>query len=157
MARPELLAELDDTILVEFSHFTLQEVPMLRVADSGQSTEGRRSAPGPGGVVFRSRASDHYPSVRIELWTARPEPAGGTWDTTEEATTNLAGEVRLKSIAASMSDNAISLPQSGEYGVIVYVRDDPRVDELEEGSFAETAERWLVQLWPRESSSTANR
>lgn len=66
-----LLAELDDTILVEFSHFVLQEVPMLRIADVGQATEGRRSVGGPGGIVFRSRASDHYPLVRIELWNAR--------------------------------------------------------------------------------------
>lgn len=76
-----------------------------------------------------------------------PEPAAGTGQVTEESTANLAGEVRLKSIAASMSDNAVLLPKAGEYGVVVHVRDDPRIDELEEGSFAQTAERRLVQLW----------
>jgi hypothetical protein len=148
MTPPTLLAELDDTIIVEFSHFVLQEVPMLRIPEFAEFPEGGRAVGRPGGVVFRSRGTDHYPSVRIEVWSARPDAANGTWDVIEESTTDLRGEVRLKSIAAAMSGNSVPLPRPGGYGVIVHVRDDPRMGELEEASFAETEERWLVRLWP---------
>lgn len=148
MTGPRLAAEIDDTILVEFSHFALQEIPMARIAQGlGIPGEGRRSAGGPGGIIFASQASDHYPSVRIELWSAEPAPSTDRWDATEELRTNLAGSVRLKSLAHEMSDKTLPLPQSGDYGARVHVRDDPNIDELDTGSFADTNEHWLVQLW----------
>lgn len=121
---------------------------MARIAQGlGIPAEGRRSAGGPGGIIFASQASDHYPSVRIELWSAEPEPSAGQWDATEVLTTNLAVSVRLKSLAHEMSDKTLPLPQSGDYAARVHVRDDPNIDELDAGSFANTNERWLVQLW----------
>jgi hypothetical protein len=143
-----LLAELDDTILVEFSQFVLQETPMVRIAQEvGLPPEGRRTAGGPGGIVFLSQSSDHHPPVRIELWSDRPVPSAEDWDATEELAINLMGEVRLKSLTMEMSERALSLPQAGDYGAIVHVRDDAQVADLEEGSFADTNEQWLVQLW----------
>lgn len=96
-----------------------------------------------------SQASDHYPQVRIELWSERPEPSTSRWDTTVELTASLTEGVRLRSLTMEISDHILSLPQAGDYGAVVHVRDDPQVDELEEGSFADTEERWLVRLWLR--------
>lgn len=151
---PKLLADLDDTIIVEFSHFVIQETPILRSAQEiGLPASGARTVGGPGGVMLRSRASDHYPSVHIELWNSRPEQNTDQWDATEELMVNLAGGVCLKSIAADMSDKILPLTQAGDYGAIVHVRDDPNIGELEEGSFEETNEHWLVQLWFRRSAT----
>jgi len=155
---PELLAGPDDTILVEFSQFVLQEAPAQRTAQAiGVPSEGRRSLGGPGGIVFLSQASDHYPSVRIEVWSSRPEAGAARWDATEELTTNLTDDVRLRSRTMEISDKILPLPRPGDYAAIVHVNDDPQTDQLEEGSFAHTAERWLVQLWPIASSATGQR
>ena len=151
MTAAALLAGLDDTTLVEFSMFVLQEIPMSRVAlEVGVPPDGTRAVGGPGGIVFLSRLSDHYPRVRIELWSGKPEPATGRWDASEELTADLSGAVRLQSVTMAVSDHRLSLPRSGPYGVAVHVRDDPRGADIEEGSFARTAERWLVRLWPRQ-------
>jgi hypothetical protein len=158
MVMPTLLAELDDTVLVEFSQFVLQEIPMLRIAQElAVPPEGTLAVGGPGGIVFLSQASDHYPQVRIELWSGRPEPIIEDWDASGELTTNLASAVKLKSLTMEMSDQALQLPQAGDYGTVVHVRRDPRVAELEEGSFARTAERWLVQLWHLDEEFTQDR
>ena len=50
MTAPFILAVLDDTILVEYSQFTLQDFPLIRIAlENGQPTDECRAVGDPGG------------------------------------------------------------------------------------------------------------
>lgn len=154
MTNPIILAGFDDTVLVEFSQFALQEFPIRRMAlEGGLPSAECRAVGGPGGIVFLSHASDHYPQVRVELWSDRPEPIGEHGGVGEELAIDLIGAVRFASVTMTFSEQILPLPRDGAYGAFVSVRDDPEVERLEEGSFATTSERWLVQLWPVEPNA----
>ena len=147
---PQLLAAVDDTVVVEFSQFVLQETPMSRLALElwPESGDFGIAVGGPGGLLCKSSATDHYPDVRIELWSAAPPESDAEWEERADVTIQVTGDVRLQSVTAALSERVLRLPQPGEYKARVHVRGGRQARRLGEASFAEHVERWLIQLWP---------
>ena len=93
------------------------------------------------------RGTDHYPTVRIEVWDDTP-PSPGNWDQSLDLTCDLATEVRLQSVTAAFGEHTLTVPRPGAHHARVHVADQRETAELEEGSFETGIERWLIQLWP---------
>jgi hypothetical protein len=96
------------------------------------------------------RATDHYPTVRIELWDdAPPDDAKQRgWDQIVNLTCDLTTEVRLQSVTATPGEHTLRIPQPGRHHARVTVGNQADTAELGDGSFETAVERWLIQLWP---------
>ncbi|MEU0790686.1 hypothetical protein ABZ342_11510 [Amycolatopsis sp. NPDC005961] len=146
---PTLAAAIDDRIEVEYGQFLLQEIPMTRTALTLPVPRGDWLAVGgPGGLLLHSAGTDHYPAVRLELWDADPLPGLGDWDQVVEVACDLRDLVRLQSVTAIQSPNVLTIGRPGPHRARVHSGRRVAAAELEEGSYAEGVEGWLVQLWP---------
>ncbi|WIV61372.1 hypothetical protein [Amycolatopsis nalaikhensis] len=145
-----LIAAIDDTVEVEYGQFVLQEVSMSRNALGLPVPTGSWTAVGgAGGLLLHSSATDHYPTVRVELWDGTPpgdERSG--WAEVLELTCDLATEVRLQSVTATFGEHTLQIPRPGVHHVRAAVGNQSDTAELGEGSFETGVERWLIQLWP---------
>jgi hypothetical protein len=103
---------------------------------------------GPGGLLLHRGGTDHYPSVRLEVWDTDPSPGPGNWDQVIEVTCDLSDQVRLQSVTATQSPQVLAITRPGPHHARVHCGRRAEAAELEQGSFAEGAESWLVQLWP---------
>ncbi|VVJ17212.1 Uncharacterised protein [Amycolatopsis camponoti] len=146
---PTLVAAIDDRIEVEYGQFLLQEIPMTRTALNLPVPRGDWLAVGgPGGLLLHSAGTDHYPAVRLELWDVDPLPGLGDWDQVVEVACDLSDLVRLQSVTAIQSPNVLTIGRPGLHRARVHSGRRVEAAELEEGSYAEGVEGWLVQLWP---------
>jgi hypothetical protein len=145
---PELLAAIDSTITVEYGQFVLQEVSMARNALTvGEPSGDWLVVGGAGGLLLHSAGNDHDPTVRVELWDAEPPAAPGEWDRVVTVACDLADQVRLQSVTAAMAPEVLTLAQPGPHHARVHEGGRAATAELDEGTFAEGVERWLIQLW----------
>ncbi|UOZ04882.1 hypothetical protein [Amycolatopsis sp. WQ 127309] len=103
---------------------------------------------GPGGLLLHSAGTDHYPAVRLELWDSEPLPGLGDRDQFIEVACDLSDLVRLQSVTATQSPHVLTITRPGPHRARVHSGHRAETAELEEGSFAEGVEGWLVQLWP---------
>lgn len=143
-----LLAALEDTIVVEYGQFVVQEVSMLRSPLVLPDATGDWIAVGgPGGLLLHSAATDHYPVVRLELWDDRPPTVSGYWDRVLELTCEVQSAVRLQSVTATHSDHALPIMQPGAHHARVHVGNRDEAAELDEGTLESGIERWLIQFW----------
>lgn len=144
----------DDTVVVEYGQFCLQDMARMHGATGVPVPAGGDwlLAGGRGGVLFHSAESDHYPAVRVELWASQPALRDEPFDATGDATFSTDGtELRLWSITAEMGAHTIGLPAAGTYHVRAHVSgqaDIRAAEAADPASFAEGLERWLVQIWP---------
>lgn len=161
---------LDDEIPVKFGTFALQ---VERPTDPDVSPfeidlAGGIVAAGAGGVVFGSATTEHYPAVRIELWTDRPPEAAPEtvtaddssddgsndgWDDIGEAKLDSAEQtvVRLRSDFGDWTPGLLELFEPGPYRVRAYVRGRnaaiARAGDDREPRHFHGVERWLVRIW----------
>lgn len=146
---PSLLHALDDTIVVEYGQFIVQEVSMARTPLTLPATTGQWVAVGkPGGLLLHSAATDHHPLVRLELWDSTPPTATGNWNQILDVTCDLDSGVRLQSITATHSTHTLEIQQPGAHHARVHVGNQDEAAELDEGTFETGVERWLIQFWP---------
>lgn len=145
---PDLVAALEDTVVVEYGQFIVQEVSMLRSPLELPDPVGDWVAVGgPGGLLLHSAATDHYPVVRLELWNDAPPTASGYWDHVLELTCEVQSAVRLQSVTAAHSDHTLPIPQPGAHHARVHAGNRDEAAELDEGTLESGIERWLIQLW----------
>lgn len=148
------MAAIDDTVVVEYGQFCLQDMARLHPAAEAPvpASDDWLLVGGRGGLLFHSAESDHYPAVRLELWSTQPPTHDEPFDATGDATFSTDGtELRLWSITAAMGAHTLQLPTAGTYHVRAYVSgqaDIEAAEAAEPASFAEGLERWLVQIWP---------
>jgi hypothetical protein len=142
-------------VLVAYRTFLLQEAggPMAEEIEIERSADGVSpvAAGGDGGVIFCSAANDHYPSVRLELWSGEPPRSEQAWETARDETFTVSrtGRVELTGLFGMPSDAAaIVLPGLGAYRVRVYARGRDEASERGEAEFFHDVEHWLVQIWP---------
>ena len=146
---PGLLHALDDTVDVEYGQFVVQEVSMLRNPLALPVPAGEwHAAGGPGGLLLHSAATDHYPTVRLELWDGAPPTAQGDWDQLVDLTCDLDSAVRLQSVTAAFSAHTLTIPRPGAHHARVHAGNQAETADLDEGTFEAGVERWLIQLWP---------
>jgi hypothetical protein len=146
---PALLTAIDDSIDVEYGQFVVQEIPMTRNALNVPVPGGDWLAVGgPGGLLLHSAGTDHYPAVRLELWDSEPLPGLGEGDRIVEVACDLSDLVRLQSVTATPSPHVLTISRPGPHRARVHAGRRAETAELEEGSFAEGVESWLIQLWP---------
>jgi hypothetical protein len=146
---PIVLHALNDTIVVEYGQFVVQEVSMSRLALALPFPAGEWVAVGgPGGLLLHSAANDHYPAVRLELWDSTPPAAAGGWDHVLDLTCDLGTDVRLQSVTATYSAHTLAIPRPGAHRARVHAGNQEEAAELDEGTFETAVERWLIQLWP---------
>ncbi|MFI5589092.1 hypothetical protein ACIA5G_28825 [Amycolatopsis sp. NPDC051758] len=146
---PQLLEAIDDSIVVEYGQFLVQESGMLRPAGVLPVPRGPWVAVGgPGGLLLHSAATDHHPAVRLELWDEEPPADGGAWDSVLDLACELDSGVRLLSIMAAMTPMVLPLPRPGSYHARVHSGDREEAGRLDEATFARAVERWLIQFWP---------
>jgi hypothetical protein len=144
---PNLLGALDDTVVVEYGQFVVQEISMLR-SPLTLFPEGEWVAVGgPGGLLLHSAATDHYPAVRLELWDAAPPTAPDGWDHVLELTCVLDSAVRLQSVTAAYSAHTLPITLPGAHHARVHAGNQDEAAELDEGTLETGIERWLIQLW----------
>jgi hypothetical protein len=152
---PRVRVALDDEIPVKYGTFALQ---VERPANPDESPFEIDLAGGivgacTGGVVFGSAASEHYPFVRIELWTAAPpdgQAHGEDWDAVGEARLNSPEQavLRLRSDFGDWTPGLLELFEPGPYHVRAHV--SGRADaaaRLRETRYFHGVERWLVRIW----------
>jgi len=145
---PNLVAALEDTIMVEYGQFVVQEISMLRSPLALPDPAGDWVAVGgPGGLLLHSAATDHYPLVRLELWNDAPPAASGRWDHVLELTCDVQSAVRLQSVTADHSERTLPIEQTGAHHARVHVGNRDEAAELDEGTLESSVERWLIQLW----------
>ena len=146
---PTLVTAIDDSIEVEYGQFLVQEIPMTRsVLNLPEPTGDWLAVGGPGGLLLHSAGTDHYPAVRLELWDADPLPGPGDWDQVVEVACDLSDLVRLQSVTATQSPKILTVTHPGPHRARVHSGRRVEAAELEEGSYAEGVEGWLIQLWP---------
>ncbi|WIV52928.1 hypothetical protein [Amycolatopsis nalaikhensis] len=145
-----LIAAIDDTVEVEYGQFVLQEVSMNRNSLALPVPTGSWTAVGgAGGLLLHSAATDHYPTVRVELWDySPPNDQHSGWDQVLDLTCDLTSEIRLQSVTATFGEHTLQLLAPGVHHARVAVGNQRDTVELGEGSFEAGVERWLIQLWP---------
>jgi hypothetical protein len=160
-ASSELLLTVDTTVLIEYSQFVLQEVygPDIAEVGAGEDPDVRLAVGADGGVKFISAQSDHYPSVRLELWSGPAPQDAGDWDRTEEETftATATGRVMLMTLMGEESSDEIALPGLGRYVIRVRAAGRAAARALGEAEFFEGVERWLLQIWPARAPISALR
>lgn len=145
---PNLVAALDDTVVVEYGQFIVQEVNMLRSPLALPDPIGEWVAVGgPGGLLLHSAATDHYPTVRLELWDDTPPITSDGWDHVLELTCDLGSAVRLQSVTATFSVHTLPIVRPGAHHARVHAGNQGEAAELDEGTLESGIERWLIQLW----------
>ena len=151
-ASSKLRQTVDTTVLIEYSQFVLQEVHGPDIAEVGAGEDpGIRLAIGAdGGVKFLSAQNDHYPSVRLELWSGPAPPEPGDWDLTEEETftVGVTGRLMLMTMMGEESSDELVLPGLGRYVIRAQAAGRAAARAGGEGAFFEGVERWLLQVWP---------
>ena len=135
-----------------FGLFYLQQPggPDVAALEGGDDVPpGPVAAAGDGGLQLRSAGNDHYPGVRLELWSGAPPPDAGTWEVTSEAgfLVSEVGRVAVTSPFGEESDATITLPAVGPYHVRVHVHGQQQARDLGEATFSHGAEQWLLQIW----------
>ncbi|MEV4599856.1 hypothetical protein AB0K15_20960 [Amycolatopsis sp. NPDC049253] len=146
---PQLLGAIDSSITVEYGQFVLQEIPMSRNAlGVGEPRGDWLVLGGAGGLMLHSAGNAHDPAVRVELWDTEPPAAHGEWDQVVTVACDLADQVRLQSVTAAMSPDVLTLGRPGPHHARVHGGGRAATAKLDEGTFAEGVERWLIQLWP---------
>jgi hypothetical protein len=141
-------------VLVAYRQFTLQadgDPDALTIDLPWDDPSDIAVAGGPGGVLFRSAANDHYPLVRIEQWSGEPPRSQESWETTRESafTVPAGPQVILSSLFGPDEDAPeITLPGPGRYLARAYVRGCQEASTREEAEFFHGLEQWLVQIWP---------
>ena len=144
----QLLAHLEDSVEVDYNHFLMQEVPILRMLGADDMPGGDVIvAGGDGGLYFRSAGTDHTVDVRLELWDAEPDPVAPPWVVGATVLTDLVEAVQFNSISMVFSGRQLTLPVSGQYMARVSTQGRDAAAELEEATFTKGVEKWLVQLW----------
>jgi hypothetical protein len=156
-APAKLQAAVDTQIIVEYRQFTLQvdhaDAPLASQMSPGDQIMNA----GAGGAIFRSGGTDHYPTIRMELWsTTPPATEPHHWDAIEtgQITTPAPAPVYLRSILAVISPDYIRLPAAGRYHLRAHVRGREAANTLGEASFAHGIEHWHLQLWPHPLTAT---
>jgi hypothetical protein len=145
---PELLEAIDDSIVVEYGQFVVQESSMMRQAGALPVPGAPWVAVGgPGGLLLHSAATDHHPAVRLELWDEEPPAEAGRWDVVLDLTCELETGVRLMSITATMTPAVLPLRQPGTYRARVCSGNRDETSHLDEATFVGGVERWLIQFW----------
>lgn len=158
-------AVLDDTVLVEYSQFYLVEEDSRAGRMELTVPDGERwLTTGTGWMVFLSGSSDHYPAVRIEVWSQEPPAEPEPWERAEETTVETTVEdVRLRALTMQPSEELLEIGPPGHYHVRASCRgrsdvrravEDAFVRAHEEGRpvvLPEGVERYLIQFWPAAS------
>jgi hypothetical protein len=149
-----LLSHSAGEVLVAYGVFYLQELLGSDVAaleGSDDSNAGPVVAAGNGGLQLQSAGNDHYPAVRLELWSAAPPRDAGAWEVTsdDEFTVSETGRVVATSPFGEESDATITLPALGAYQVRVHVQGQERARDIGEATFSHAIEQWLLQIWAR--------
>lgn len=151
-ASSEVLRTVDATVLIEYSQFRLQEIDGPDIAELGASENPdiRLAIGGDGGVKFLSAQNDHYPSVRLQLWSGPAPWQAGTWDLTDEETFTAAatGRLMLMTLMGEESSDEIALPVLGRYVIRAQATGRAEARARGEGAFFHGIERWLLQVWP---------
>jgi hypothetical protein len=137
---------------VAYGLFYLQESegPDVAALEGGDDDPpGPVAAAGDGGLQLRSAGNDHYPDVRLELWSGAPPRDAGTWEVTTEAgfTVSETGRVAVMSPFGEESDATVTLPALGPYRVRVHVQGQDQARDLGEATFSHGTERWLLRIW----------
>lgn len=152
---PRIRVALDDEIPVKCGTFALQVERPTNLDESPFEIDLSNDivAACPGGVAFSSAATEHYPSVRIELWTAAP-PDGQAhdedWDAVGEAWLDSPEQavLRLRSDFGDWTPGLLELFEPGPYRIRAHVTGRAAaVSRLRETRHFRGVERWLVRIW----------
>jgi hypothetical protein len=146
-----LLSQSAGEVMVAYGVFYLQESegPDVATLEGGDDTPGLVIAAGDGGLQLRSAGNDHYPAVRLELWSGAPPRDAGPWEAASDdgLTVRETGRVVVMSPFGEESDAALTLPVPGRYHVRVHAQGQQQARDLGEATFAHGIEQWLLQVW----------
>jgi len=148
-----LLFDTEGEVMVMYRLFQLQEDAEALAVEIERDDDDIATG-GEGGVLFWSAVNDHYPRVRIELWSGEPPPQQEDGDVTRDETTftvSETGRLDLMALDRAPSDaSRITLPRLGAYRLRAYVRGRAQARERGAAEFFHDVERWLLQIWPRD-------
>jgi hypothetical protein len=151
-----LLFDTEGEVLVMYRLFQLQEDAQALAVEIERDDDDIATG-GEGGVLFWSAANDHYPRVRMELWSGEPPPQQDGGDVTRDETTFTVSEtgwLDLMAVDREPSGAArIRLPGLGAYRLRAYVRGRAQARERGAAEFFHDVERWLLQIWPRDPAN----
>jgi hypothetical protein len=153
MESPRLVQEAQsEELLIEYRQFQVQERHGKSVTGVTLSTDNEDdiATGADGGVKLWSAGNDHYPSVRLQLWSSTPPQSREKWDRTQEETFTVSstGHLTLKTLSGEESDASITLQAPGSYRVRVHVRGCEEAWERGEAQWFRGVEQWLLQIWP---------
>lgn len=152
MESPRCLDAAQGEVLVEYRQFLLQgggpDAREIHVPDDEGS--GIAVTGGPGGLLLRSAANDHYVLVRFERWSGEPPPNHDGWEVTRDSafTVSDGSPLYLSELFGSNDPPEITMPAPGRYLVRAYVWGCRAASERGEAEFFRDVERWLMHIWP---------
>ncbi|HEY0498489.1 MAG TPA: hypothetical protein VGD48_22305 [Kutzneria sp.] len=145
------MSSVDTSVEVEFHQFLVQDHdgPDAAVAVEPMPWEDNIVVGGVGGLRIYSSATDHSPSVRLELWDERAPDGLPGWQFGGEARFSVVGQrLRMWSLMGVHVDEDLLLPAVGDYAAVVYQQGREAAERLEEATFVSGVERWVIQIWP---------
>jgi hypothetical protein len=138
-------------VLVASSLFLLQEdggtLDLTEIEGPGDGV----ATGGVGGAILWSACNDHYPQVRVELWSGPPPRSEQEWEATQDEAISVwdTGRLAVTTIFGTQSDaSGVRLPRLGSYQVRVHARGREEARGHGRAEFFHGIEQWLLQVWP---------
>ncbi|MFI9605040.1 hypothetical protein ACIHCX_35370 [Streptomyces sp. NPDC052043] len=155
MAARRLLTALDDAMpRIEYRHFQLTDQDSIVEPPYEWAQSSQLAVPAAHGVLLRTGGNDFYPTVRLEVWSAEPEPQDASrWEAVEEADfQSVTGTLLLKEWDGGPVGNPVCAGQPGTYRLRTHWRGRAQAEALiGEELYYEGVEEWLLQVWPLEA------
>jgi hypothetical protein len=146
-----LVRATEGEVLVAYTLFLLQEDEDGLALDEIERPDDDVVSGGEGGLVLWSAGNDHYPHVRIELWSGEPPPSQEAWEAGQDTTfaVSVTGRLELTPIFGAAPDaRSVKLPRLGSYQARVHVRGRQEARQRGEAQFFHGIEDWLLRIWP---------
>ncbi|MFI9811353.1 hypothetical protein [Saccharothrix variisporea] len=161
MASGEPLAVLEEEVRVEHGTFSLIDPDADYWRSEPHFTGNPIVTTDPHRIWFYSAGNDHYATVRVELWEARP-PEITDADACESHTvsftaarlclaTTVGGPVvhaPADTAEAEPRTHYLEVPTPGQFILEVTVHGRDAAADLEEATWARGVESWLIRMWP---------
>lgn len=103
-------------------------------------------------------ATDFFPHVRVERWSAEPPRSTQAWELTGEAVIQHTGDTRLDVLTTTTRAIPLPLGEPGKYRVRAHSRGRKESLRLEATEFHfRGVEHWLLQFWPVDDANAGPR
>ncbi|MCX4908635.1 hypothetical protein [Streptomyces sp. NBC_00878] len=152
MTDRQFLAVVDDAMpRIEYRHFQLVDDGASVEAPDGWARSPHMVVAAGHGAILRTGGNDFYPLVRVEVWSAQPDPQDPSlWEVLEEADLRSdSGSLLLREWDGGPVGDPLPIERLGSYRLKAHCRGRAEAEALiGDELYYEGVEEWLLQLWP---------